>query len=215
MAANLDEKPVVDEVAYYHDASLGALWTASRTAVAVTATLYGGIAFAYFYLRSLNSQGQWDPGHVTASTYLGTTMVVMLVVAAIANYYGSRRLRKGASIDWQVAGIFALVLTLAAAGLQIWSLTRVPFQPSTSGYAGVYIAFGPVNALSILLVAYWLETTIMKSVRAKRLLSQDGGIGLSSLPAAESFRANVDGLTFYLNFFALLSVVFFVVFYVI
>ena len=215
MAANLDEKPVIDEEAYYHDASLGALWTASRSGVALVATMYGGIAFAYFYLRSLNSQGQWDPGGVTASAIIGTTIMVLMVVAAIANYYGMRRLRKGAAVDWQVSGIFALVLMLVAAGLQIWTLTRLPFNPSSSGYAGVFIAFAPVNAVSILLAAYWAETLIVKSIRSKRELSVDGGLGVSSQPAAESFRASLDGLSFHLNFFALLSIVFFIIFYVI
>jgi hypothetical protein len=215
MAANLDEKPVIDEEAYYHDASLGGLWTASRSAVAITATTYGGIAFAYFYLRSLNSNNAWDPGGVTASVILGTLIVVMAIAAAVSNSLGARRLRKGGVVDWQVSAAFSLFLVLLAAGFQIWTLTRLPFTPSTSGYAGVFIAFAPVNAAVLIMIGYWVETLLMKSVRAKREFAKDGGLGLSSLPAAESFRANVEGLTFFTNFFALLSIVFFVIYYVI
>lgn len=215
MASNLDERPIIDEDAYYHDASLGASWTASRTMVAVMATLYGGIAFAFFYLRSLNSQGQWDPGHLTASTIIGVVIMVAVISAAVIHHFGMGRLRKGYAVDWQVASAFSVFFLLLAVALQIWSLTRVPFVPSSSGYAGVYIAFAPVNALVIGLTAYWLETLLAKSIRARKELAKDGGIGLSSLPAAETFRASADGLGFNLDFLAILTIIFFVVFYAI
>jgi hypothetical protein len=215
MATNLDEKPVIDEDAYYHDASLGAMWTASRTGVALLATFYGGIAFAFFYLRSLNSQGQWDPGHLTASTIIGTTIMLLIVVAAVANYFGMRRLRNGYVVDWQVAGTVAIAFLLIAGGMQIWELTRLPFNPAQSGYAGVFIAFAPVNTVAILLSGYWAETLLAKSIRARRQLAADGGLGVSSQPEAETFRASLDGLSFHLNFFALLSIVFFIIFYVV
>ncbi|SHE39832.1 hypothetical protein SAMN02745225_00512 [Ferrithrix thermotolerans DSM 19514] len=215
MASNVDERPVIDEEAYYHDASLGATWTASRTAVAMVATLYGGIAFAFFYLRSLNSNGQWNPNHITASTIIGTTILVLMVVAALVNYFGARRLRRGMVVDWQVAAAFTALFVLVAGGMQIWELTRLPFQPSSFGYASVFVAFGPVNAFAILLSAYWAETAVMQSVRIKKLAITDGGLGLSSLPVAEKFRANVDGLSFFLNGMALITIVFYVIFYVI
>ncbi len=215
MASNVDERPVIDEEAYYHDASLGATWTASRTAVAMVATLYGGLAFAFFYLRSLNSNGQWNPNHITASTIIGTTITLLIVVASLVNYFGVRRLRRGLVLDWQVAGTFAAAFVLIAGGMQIWELTRLPFQPSSFGYASVFIAFAPVNAFAILLTGYWLETAVMKSVRIKRQAIADGGLGLSSLPIAEQFRANLDGMSFFLNGFAFITVVFYIIFYVI
>ncbi len=215
MASNVDERPVIDEEAYYNDASLGATWTASRTAVAMVATLYGGLAFAFFYLQSLNSNGQWNPNHMTASTIIGTTIMVLIVAAAFVNYFGARRLRRGLVVDWQVAGAFAALFVIVAGGLQIWELTRLPFQPSSFGYASVFVAFGPVNALAILLTGYGLETEVMKSVKIKKKAIADGGLGLSSLPIAEQFRANLDGISFFLNSFAVITVVFYVIFYVV
>lgn len=215
MASNVDERPVIDEEAFYHDASLGARWTASRTAVAMTATLYGGLAFAFFYLRSLNSNGQWNPNHITASPIIGTVVMVLIVMGAIVAYFGGRRLRKGMVVDWQTAAGVATAMVVIAGGLQIWELTRLPFQPSSFGYASVFVAFAPVNALAILLTGYWGEVTVMKSVRLRKALVSDGGLGLSSRPEAETFRANVDGFTFFLNGLALITVVFWVIFYVI
>lgn len=214
MASSVDERPVVDEVQYYHDASLGAAWTASRTLIAATATLYGGFAFAFFYLRSLNSHGMFQPHGQSASFLIGTMITVFMVVSAFLQTVSAKRLRKGLTFDWQVGGTIALGLGVAAGLMQIWMLTRLPFLPGASGYAGVYVSFAPVNALVILLIMYWLETLVARSIRNRKVMAQDGGIGVSSQPNAESFRASLDGLTVFLDFFALLSVVFWYILYV-
>ncbi|MDX6336263.1 MAG: hypothetical protein QOG05_3603, partial [Streptosporangiaceae bacterium] len=48
-----------EEAGFYHEAALNAAWTGSRFAIGALAFLYGAFAFAYFYLRSINSEGRW------------------------------------------------------------------------------------------------------------------------------------------------------------
>ena len=48
-----------EEAGFYHEAALNAAWTGSRFALGALAFLYGCFAFAYFYLRSINSSGRW------------------------------------------------------------------------------------------------------------------------------------------------------------
>ncbi len=46
-----------EDEGYYHESALNATWTGSRLAIGGLTFLFGAFAFAYFYLRSLNSEG--------------------------------------------------------------------------------------------------------------------------------------------------------------
>ena len=48
-----------EEAGFYHEAALGATWTGSRLAMGGLTFLFGSFVFAYFYLRSVNSNGRW------------------------------------------------------------------------------------------------------------------------------------------------------------
>lgn len=205
---------VVDEEQYYHDAQLGAMWSASRMLVPVVAALYGGIYFAYFYLRSLDSYGLWDPHGLTASRLIGSVIFIMVVVAAAVQFFANRRLRRGYSTDFLVGSIFAALLLFLAGAGQIWQLTRLPFLPGQFAYAGVFVAFGPVNAIVILLTLYWIVSLIMRGVNSYEYYRAEGGIGVSAHRAAENFRASLDGYTFFIGFFVIISLFSFYLFYV-
>jgi len=209
-----DAQPVIDEEQYYHDAQLGALWTASRTLIPVVAAAFGGIYFAYFYLRSLNSNGLWDPHGQTASKIIGLAVLLLVVAGTALQLMASRRLRRGFSTDFIVGTAANVLLLVIATGLQIWELTRLPFPPAASGYAGVFIAFAPINALCIGLSAYWMFTLMMRGIRSYSFYRADGGIGVSAHRAAENFRANLDGFGAYGIFFMLLSILSWYLFYV-
>lgn len=214
MSEITESRPVVDEEQHYHEAALGSLWWGSRIGIALGLTAFGGIIFAYFYLRSLNSHGLWDPHGITASTLMGALILTLVLVSVILNQFGNVRLRKGSTLDWQVANVASLLGGLFAAGFQIWEMTRLNFQPGSSGYAGVYTAFGPVYALILILSMYWLETLIARSFRSAKLFVEEGGVGFSNLPQAENFRAGLEGFSYYWVFFGIASVVFFILFYV-
>ena len=214
MSEITEERPVVDEEQLYHEAALGSNWWGARIAIALSLTLFGGIAFAYFYLRSLNSHGLCDPHGQTASTLMGSMILALILLSAIVSGYGNLKLKKGLTLDWQVANIFSLLAGVFAAGFQIWELTRINFYPGAFGYAGVYVAFAPVYSGVILLGMYWLETLIARSFRSNAALASDGGLGLSRSMKAENFRSANEGFSYFWNFMAFASIVFFVMFYV-
>ncbi|WP_298209335.1 hypothetical protein [Ferrimicrobium sp.] len=209
-----DAQQVIDEEQYYHDAQLGALWTASRTLIPVVAATFGGIYFAYFYLRSLNSNGLWDPHGATASKIIGLSVLLLVLAGTAFQLMAGRRLRRGFSTDFIVGTASNVLFLVLATGLQIWELTRLPFPPAASGYAGVFIAFAPIDALVIGLSAYWAFTLMMRAIRSYSFYRADGGIGVSAHRAAENFRANLDGFGAYSIFFALMSVLSWYLFYV-
>lgn len=214
MSEITENRPVIDEEQLHHDMGLGAIWTGSRLIIGSTTMLFAGIAFAFFYLKSLDTHGLFDPHGQTASTLVGSVILGLVVVSAFISNYSTWRLKKGYSFDWQVGSVISLLLGLLAVGLQIWELTRLNFLPGASGYAGVYIAFVPIYSGVMFLSMYWLETLVARSIRARKALAQDGGAGLSKLPMAENFRASVDAFNYFWNFMVLISVIFFIIFYV-
>jgi heme/copper-type cytochrome/quinol oxidase subunit 3 len=135
------------------------LWASS------TVFFFFAFLFAYFYLRSLNSQGLWHPHNVKAPVVLGTVITACVVVSALAAAYGARRLEGGDEYGWRWAGLGALVVGLAAVVLQIVEYFTVGFGPTQGGFASVFLAWTGLYALFVLGTMYWLETLIATSFR--------------------------------------------------
>jgi hypothetical protein len=139
----------------------------------------------------------------------------LTVAGALLAVYGSARLRRGSILDWEVAGWMAVFAGLVAAGLQAFELTRLGFWPGSSGYASVFVGYAPLNVALLLAATYWLETLLARSIRLRRALAQDGGAASSQRPPARLFRASVDGCTYYWSYAAVVSLVFWLLFYVV
>jgi hypothetical protein len=137
------------------------------------------------------------------------------VASALLNAIGTHRLRRGMTIDWEVAGWTALLGGLLAVGLQIWQLTDLRFLPGSSGYASCFIGWAGLNTALLLCGSYWLETLLARSLRLRRAVAQDGGPARSQLPVARLFRASIEGCAYFWWFIAFVSVLFWILFYVI
>ena len=215
----MSEQPVVaersDEIAYELRAAEASLWTGSRLAIGIAAFAFASLAFAYFYLRSLNSENLWRPHGTTAPTGTGAAVMAFTLAAAVMYVFASRRLRQGISVHWQVAGWTAVLSGLLAVGLQIWQLTDLHFFPGTSGYSSCFIGWASLNIAVLLGGTYWIETLLARSLRLSRALAQEGGSAGSPLPAARLLRANVEGAGYFWAFIALVAVLFWLLFYVI
>ena len=60
-----------EDEGYYHESALNAAWTGSRLAIGGLTFLLGAFAFAYFYLRSINSSGRWQGSGLRARRRCG------------------------------------------------------------------------------------------------------------------------------------------------
>jgi len=209
----LTETP--EEIAYELRAAEASLWTGARLLVGVVIFAFASLAFAYFYLRSLNSADLWRPHGITAPTAIGAAVMAFTLAAAVLAQLGIRRLRAGTDLDWQVAGWTTVLSALIAIGLQFWELTQLPFYPGSSGYASCFIAWAILNAVLVFGGVYWTETLLARTIRLRRAISEEGGTADSPLPAARLFRANAEGAAFFWGFIAVVSLFFWVLFYVI
>ncbi len=65
----------------------------------------------------------------------------LIVVSAAVQTAALQRIKAGHKAAWQRGAVLALVLGLAAVGLQIWQLLYLPFFPGAAGFASVFTGF--------------------------------------------------------------------------
>ncbi len=204
-----------EEIAFELRSAEGAIWTGGRLSIGMGAMAFAALAFAYFYLRSYNSQGLWRPHHMTAPTQVGAAIFATVVAAALVHAFGYYRLRQGFNLDWEVAGWTAVGGGLLAIGLQIWELTQLPFQPGASGYSSCFIGWAVMNLGLLFAATYWMETLLARAMRLRRAIAEDGGTSRSSLPAARLFRSSLESCAYFWIFTAIVSILFWALFYVV
>jgi hypothetical protein len=203
-----------EEAGFYHEAALGATWTGSRLAMGGLTFLYGSFVFAYFYLRSLNSNGRWHgSGWVRPSVAMGTIIIALIVISAIVQTVVLQRIKAGNKSAWQAGSVAGLVLGLAAVALMIIQLLFLSFWPGSSGYASVFTGTYPVYLTSVLAVMIWLETLLMRSRAFPAIHFVEQPPTFTEAFAVQRFQANLSAFTAMWNYMAVVGVVFWVLFY--
>jgi hypothetical protein len=203
-----------EEAGFYHEAALGATWTGSRLAMGGLTFLFGSFVFAYFYLRSLNSNGRWHgSGFIQPSIALGTIIIALIVISAALNTVTLRRIKAGSKSAWQTGGWLALALGLAAVALMIIQLLFLPFWPGSSGYSSVFVGTYPVYLTIVLAVMIWLETLLMRSRALPGIHFVEQPPTFKEAFAVQRFQANLSAFTAIWNYMAVVGIVFWVLFY--
>ena len=213
--------PAAQEVAlaaedegYYHESALNATWTGSRLAIGGLAFLFGSFAFAYFYLRSLNSEGRWQgSGFVHPSLWMGTTIMLLAVLSAGVHYFVLQRIKAGNKTTWQVGGLLALALGLAAVALQVYQLANLPFPPGSSGYSSVFVGFYPVFLFIQLMVLIWLEMLLARSRYIPALSFVEQPPTYADTYLVQRFQASLSAFSTVWSFMAVMAMVFWLLFY--
>jgi heme/copper-type cytochrome/quinol oxidase subunit 3 len=204
-----------EEAGFYHEAALNAAWTGSRFAIGALAFLYGAFAFAYFYLRSINSEGRWKGSgfHAPQMGY-GVTILVLVLLSAVVQYVGLQRIKAGAKGAWQAAALAALLLGLAAVALQIVQLLSLPFQPGSSGFSSVFTDTYPVLLVSWLGAMLWLEMLVMRARPLAPISFLEQPPTYAEAFAVQRFQSSLSAFTLIWNFMGIVTLFFFLLFYV-
>ena len=179
--------------------------------------------FAYFYLRSLNSHGLWRPAHVDPPQTIGVIVTVAIVLAAVLLRFGYRDHLADRRPAWRVKGGIALAALIVAVAAQIVGWATQGFGPTEGGYASVYLGWTGFQALFVLGLAYWTETTLATSIRYRRTLTGAPGPGEASGDSDRSepdihdplslVRSALEAVSFYGLLFAVLAVIAWIVLY--
>ena len=196
------------------DAQPRNLWVAARLGAGATAFFYLAFAFAYFYLRSVDTKAHWKIGTVHPSSGLGIAIVLAVVLSAAVARSG-----RGQRVP---AGILAIALGLAAVALQCIEYTTVGFGPASGGYASVFFGWTAMYSVAVLLAMYWLEVQVATAARAPRgaAIAAELHAGGHEPPRpagadAELAAAGYEATTFYWSFLAGIGVLTWVVLYLV
>ncbi len=205
-----------EEAGFYHEAALNASWTGSRIAIGGMSFGFGAFVFAFFYLRSLNSHGLWYPvGFKAPQLLAGTLVMAFIVVSAAVQTVVLQRIKAGRKSPWQAGAVVALVLGLAAIGVQIWQLLNLPFFPGASGFASVFVGFWPVYIVVALSVMIWLEILIMRSRPIPEISFVEQPPTYVEAFAVQRFQAALSAFTLVWNYLAVIAIIAWVLFYLV
>ena len=205
----------VEEEAFYHEAALNTAWTGSRLAIGGLSFLFGAFAFAYFYLQSANSGGKWLPATTTPphQSY-GATIMGLVVLSAVVQTAGLQQIKAGRKAPWAQAALAALVLGLAAVALQIVELLNLPFLPGASGYASVFTGFYPVALTVWLCAMIWLEILFMRARSIPAISFVEQPPTYVEAFRVQRFQASLSSFTVVWNYLAVITFIFWVLFYI-
>jgi heme/copper-type cytochrome/quinol oxidase subunit 3 len=194
----------------------------SRLWASATVFFFFVFLFAYFYLRSLNSHGLWRPAHVDPPQTIGIVVTLSIVLAAVLLRFGYRDHAADRRSAWRVKGAIALAALIVAVAAQIVGWATQGFGPTNGGYASVYLVWTGFQALFVLGLVYWLETTLATSIRYRGAQNERAAFeamrdGDRTGPDIDDplalVRPSLEGLSFYALLFAALAVIAWVILY--
>jgi len=210
------------------------LVSAGQLLAGATSFFFVSFLFAYFYLRSLNSNGQWDTvvsdsgkilGHPKASIGWGTAVVACYVVSALLVRLGLADHRAMRRTLWRQKGAAALAIGVVGLVLQVVAWTQESFGPTGGGYASVYFGWTAFLFLFVLGTLLWLEMTLATSLRYRKIASgapEPGEAAGDRYRSAHDIRdplslvrAELVALSFYWTFLAGIAVLTWIILYLI
>jgi heme/copper-type cytochrome/quinol oxidase subunit 3 len=142
------------------------IWLGVRVIAGVTIMFFLAFVFAYFYLRSLNNAGRWQPPRVDPPNTYGAVIVGLFSLSA-AVLASADRAARGARAWLPLAGI-ALALGLAGCVVQGFEWANLGFSPLDGGYASVFLGWTLLFTLFVLFAMYWVEVVFATGVRHRR-----------------------------------------------
>jgi heme/copper-type cytochrome/quinol oxidase subunit 3 len=204
-----------EEAAFYHEAALNASWTGSRLAIGALSFLFGAFAFAYFYLFSSNGHGMWLPSSTRIpSNHYGEAITGLIVVGAAIQTVGLQLIKRGSKSNWLITAAVALVFGVAAVALQVNELLNLPFQPGQSGFASVFAGFYPVALVTWLAAMIWLEILVVRARAIPAISFVEQPPTYAQAYEVQRFQASLSAFTVVWNYLAIVTFIFWLLFYV-
>ena len=136
-----------------------------RVIAGSTIMFFLAFVFAYFYLRSLDSNGFWRPDGVDPPQAYGAVIVILFVLSAGSIAYTAHAARTGR--PWLAGAALSLLLAVAGCIVQGFEYSQIEFGPQSGGYASVFVGWTVLYAVFVLPVIYWIETLLAEGLRSR------------------------------------------------
>lgn len=183
-------------------------WVAVRLWIGSASFFFVSFVFAYFYLRSLDTNHSWKIGAVNPSIGLGLAIAALFALSAIVFRLGATR-----PTDTLGAGIAAIVMAVVGIVLQFIEYTQLGFGASQGGYAAVFTGWTAVYAILAVGCVFWMETQIASVWRARREgLRRPVREGVPAEDLA-LMRSGLDACSFFWAYYAGLGMLMFIILY--
>ena len=200
---------------FYHESAVNAAWTGSRLGLGGLTFLFGAFAFSYFYLRSVDSAARWQgSGYVRPSMVMGAVIMLLMLVSAAVHYAALQQIKAGNKRVWQIGGLIALLLGLAAVAMQITELDTLPFPPGSSGFSSVFTGFYAVFLTITFCVLVWLEILLARSRSIPAMSFIEQPPTHAEVFTVQRFQASLSAFSTVWSYMALMSLLFWLLFYV-
>ena len=134
-------------------------------------------------------------------------------MSAGVHYFGLQRIKAGRKSTWQINGLIALGLGLAAVAFQIYQLVDLPFVPGSSGYSSVFTGFYSVFLVVQLAVLIWLEILLAGSRFIPALSFVEQPPTYTETRDVQRFQASLSAFSTVWNYLALMALLFWFLFY--
>jgi heme/copper-type cytochrome/quinol oxidase subunit 3 len=174
----------------------------SQLGAAAQAFFFVAFLFAFFYLRALNTAGRWNLHHLHPSRAYGVAILVCVIASVAATWAGARSTRTVNVPLWRAGLAAAILLALAAIGLQSAQYANLGFGPGDGSFASVFLGWTGLYLVNVLVVVYWLTTLLTESFnRLGRPL--------------ELIRPTAEGLTLYWSVLGVVELAAFLLLYIV
>lgn len=210
--------PVLSEAAdaeYELESEEGSLWTGSRLFIGMWAMAWAALAFAYFYLKTLDVGPAWRSPHVMPPPLIGTLIGACVLLGALMFSYGYYKFRQGLAFEWNVGAWLCACLGGTAIAGQIWQLSRLDFFPGTSAYTSLFIGFAPMNIVFIFCGTIWAEMLAARTARLAKEIGPEDYLGASTVPEVRVQRASMAGCLLFWWFMVAVSLLWWILFYIV
>ena len=113
------------------------------------------------------------------------------------------------------SSLAALVLGVAAMGIQVGQLASLPFLPGDNAFASVFVGTSAVFTILVLATMIWLEILVMTARRIPEISFVEQPPTFVEAAEVQRFQASLSAFTLFWNFVALAAVVLWVLFYLV
>jgi heme/copper-type cytochrome/quinol oxidase subunit 3 len=186
-----------------------AIWIGGRLLCGSISFFFASFLFAFFYLQALDVNHNWKIGAVHPSKGLGVAIMGLFLFGAVVYRLAAKR----EEVDVVLAGVMAIVFSLAAVGLQFFEYTKLDFGAASGGYAAVFFGWTSLYAIVALFGLYWIEIQLASLWRRAR----EGGARVVEMPCDEEtlIKAGIEASSFYWAYFVAIGVLAYVVLYIV